>query len=139
MAWANVAAAEQPCGAPIERFQSCQVIEAPHCDDACDPGAMIVACVADNVDQCMNQCAGPESVSCAAVCEQQCDGTCAAALVGEQPKDCQVSCGASCMGECGAGCELSGDKTTCFAACGQQCDAHCELSCKAKPDVHDLD
>lgn len=129
MAWASAANAEEPCGAPVETFNSCEVVQAPDCYDLCQPDAMVVACVAENAERCMADCAGPGEIACAPTCEQECGNTCAAALVQEKPQECKVSCGAACMGDCGAGCEASDDKVACFAACNQQCGAHCEASC----------
>jgi hypothetical protein len=129
MAWAGAAYAQEPCGAPADTFSSCEIVQAPDCFDLCEPGAMVVACAAENADQCMAECAGPDSIACDSSCEQDCGNTCAAALVQEEPQDCAISCGASCMGDCSASCEASDDKVGCFAACGQQCSAHCELSC----------
>ena len=42
MAWANVANAEEPCGAPADTFESCEVVQAPDCFDACHDDAMVV-------------------------------------------------------------------------------------------------
>jgi hypothetical protein len=129
MAWVNVANAEEPCGAPVEGFKSCQVVEAPHCAEVCAPDAMTSVCVAGNSDQCMAECTAPGSVACPAACDQQCSNLCAAEIFKPGPQQCVVSCGASCMGDCAAECAGSGDKTTCYAKCGQTCDAYCEVRC----------
>ncbi|MFO7566081.1 MAG: hypothetical protein R6X02_25780 [Enhygromyxa sp.] len=141
MAWANAAHAEEPCGAPIDSFNSCEVVEAPHCQDVCAADAMAVACVAANSDQCMAQCADSGSVAtpCPGVCEQQCGDLCAAAIVREGPQECVISCGSSCMGDCAAGCEASKDKTSCYAECNQDCNAYCEVSCDVQDPQLDID
>lgn len=140
MAWASTASAGEPCGVPVDTFESCEVVQAPNCFDVCQPEAMAVACAAENADYCMDECGySPDSITCDATCEQECTNTCAQALVEEGPSDCKVSCGASCMGECSASCQDSDDKVACFAACSQQCGAHCEVSCSELGEDDGLD
>lgn len=138
MAWTHLAHAEEPCGTPIEAFESCRVVEAPHCQDLCAPEAMITACVAENSQQCMAECGGPGSVECPAVCEQQCGGLCAAEIIAG-PQQCRVRCGSSCMGDCAAGCAGDSDKNACYAACNQNCNAECEVRCDVQQHELELD
>ncbi|MFO7563022.1 MAG: hypothetical protein R6X02_10305 [Enhygromyxa sp.] len=131
MAWSAVAQAEQPCGAPANTFESCEIVQAPDCFDACSADTVVSACVAAHTEQCMADCAGPDSLSCEATCDQECAGTpCPAEYRGGGDYDCEVSCGASCMGDCSSACSVAGDKVVCYASCNQQCSAHCEVSCK---------
>jgi hypothetical protein len=133
MAWANVAQAEEPCGAPARSFatSSCQIVEAPSCGELCSPSSVVLACVASNAQQCSNECNSLGGSDCGATCSTQCDNTCAGTTlpyIGDG-RDCEYSCSASCMGDCSAGCLNKGDKTLCFASCSQSCQAHCTVSC----------
>jgi hypothetical protein len=130
LAWTGVAKAEDPCGAPSELLESCEVVERPECNQVCEPDAMLVSCMADASASCMIECEDADSVECEAGCAGACEAKCTKKIVPEQPEECEIECGADCMGGCAASCDKSGDKTTCFAACNQQCSAHCSVSCE---------
>lgn len=140
LAWTGVANAEDPCGAPGELLQSCEVVEPPECHRVCEPNSMLVSCIADAAAACMIECEHAKSASCEASCAGQCEAECSQKVVPEGPQDCEISCGAECMGGCGAACLKSEDKTVCMAACNQQCSAHCSVSCDGGgPDAGDDD
>ena len=125
----GTALAGDPCGAPAELLESCEVVEEPECYEVCEPDAMLVSCMADGSAACIAECEGAGAIACEASCEGQCQASCSDGVVPQEPAGCEVSCAADCMGGCAASCLESEDKTLCFAACAQQCSAHCESSC----------
>src|SRR5690606_34220830 len=110
MAWTGVAQAEDPCGAPVELLQACEVVELPECYEVCEPDAMLISCMADGSAKCMAECGDAYAIDCEAACAGKCDASCAQGVIPQAPQECTVSCGADCMGGCAASC-LDGDKT----------------------------
>ncbi|HLT40041.1 MAG TPA: hypothetical protein VK034_27360, partial [Enhygromyxa sp.] len=115
LAWTGVAKAEDPCGAPAEILESCEVVEEPECYEVCEPDAMLISCMADGAAACMAECAGAKSLECEASCAGQCSAQCSDNVIPKGPQDCEIACGADCMGGCSAACVASDDKTLCFA------------------------
>jgi hypothetical protein len=99
LAWANTASAEEPCGAPVESFTSCEIVQAPDCYDTCDPGAMVDSCAVALIVEEPQEC----KISCGASCMSDCSAAC------EASED-KTACFAACSQQCGAQCELTCQK-----------------------------
>lgn len=128
LAWAGVAKAEDPCGAPSELLNSCEVVAGTECHELCQPDAMITSCMDESSAACIDECAGSSSSQCEAACMGSCGADCTQELVSENDQ-CKIMCSASCSGTCWAGCEQSENKIKCFAGCSQQCSAQCSSDC----------